>query len=68
MIETITREVQRCTCRKCKPPYIWDTLASNPPVKCPKCKARDWNTKAKLGRPRTVRVEMPKPKRVRLEN
>ncbi len=66
-IATITREVTRCSCRKCK--HIWDTFCDpeRPPVKCPKCLARDWNQTAKLGRPRTIRVDLPKPTKTRLE-
>jgi Zn finger protein HypA/HybF involved in hydrogenase expression len=64
MIETVQTEARKCTCRKCR--HQWLTLAAQPPVKCPKCHARDWNTKSKIGRPNTVKIAVPKPKRVRL--
>jgi Zn finger protein HypA/HybF involved in hydrogenase expression len=66
MIQLVEVEAQKCTCNKCS--HKWITVARIPPAICPACRSRQWNGEKRHGRPPSIesRIELPKPKRVRL--
>ena len=54
-------------CEKCF--WIWVSTASELPEACPsrECRSREWNGPKKRVRKPKVRIELPKPKRVKWE-
>lgn len=53
-------------CDKCK--YPWVSISSELPTNCPNrdCRSREWNGKKAKRKPaRQVKIELPKPKRIK---
>ena len=66
MYEKVTVEAIFCCCEKCG--HKWHSLAKRPPIICANsdCRSRQWDgPKVKRKPVRGLKVELPKPTRIR---
>lgn len=66
MIRNTRIPAKDCTCEQCS--HNWCSIAKKIPEACPNpvCRSREWNgIKQRIVKP-SVRIELPRPKRVRI--